>query len=175
MLFAHSVPIHRFYVRALETTKQGDEYSQIEDDQKSDDPENESKAQEEDLKPAFLSQSQPREVEPELEDDEGDTTDEGQSLSSDGEEEEGDDVFHNANRMDKHYESPFEDLSDVTLHDPMALTDAKPGMGAGLGEAHFDPDRPFAPLVGYFDTSENARLNQLELKSDSMQTAADKR
>ncbi|KAM0753969.1 ATP-dependent DNA ligase [Meredithblackwellia eburnea MCA 4105] len=54
-----------------------------------------------------------------------------------------------------------EDEKSEKDRDPVGLTDAPPGMGAGLGEMHVDPDRPFAYFVCYFDTPENAEVNGL--------------
>ncbi|GEM06078.1 DNA ligase [Rhodotorula toruloides] len=57
-----------------------------------------------------------------------------------------------------------------------ALTDAPPGMGAGVDDKKaFDPDRPLAPFVAYFDTRAGAEKNDLpnSKASDRVQTVAD--
>lgn len=48
-----------------------------------------------------------------------------------------------------------------TQVDDMALTDAKPGLGAGGDVMEYDPDKLFDRLVVYFDTSANAEANKL--------------
>lgn len=43
------------------------------------------------------------------------------------------------------------------------LTDANPGMGAGNKDLHYDPDVMFNQIVAYFDLSELAQKNGLEM------------
>ncbi|KAM0793512.1 hypothetical protein ACM66B_000951 [Microbotryomycetes sp. NB124-2] len=47
--------------------------------------------------------------------------------------------------------------------DTMGLSEAKPGLGAGLGETHYDNEDLFKHLLFYFDTEENAETNGLSL------------
>lgn len=60
--------------------------------------------------------------------------------------------------------------------DPDGLSGAPPGMGAGEDDQKaFDPDRPLAPFVAYFDTRAGAEKNDLPRSkaSDRVQTLAD--
>ena len=48
-----------------------------------------------------------------------------------------------------------------TQVDDLALTDSKPGLGAGEMAMEYDPEKLFDRLVAYFDTSSNAEINSL--------------
>ncbi|PRQ77013.1 ATP dependent DNA ligase domain-domain containing protein [Rhodotorula toruloides] len=66
--------------------------------------------------------------------------------------------------------------SETVAADNDGLTDAPPGMGAGADDQKaFDPDRPLAPFVAYFDTRAGAEKNDLPSSkaSDRVQTVAD--
>lgn len=49
------------------------------------------------------------------------------------------------------------------------LTDAKPGMGVGEGAAEYDPDVLFHKVVAYFDLSELAQRNGLEMPKGNVE------
>lgn len=165
----------RFYVHALPATEASDEYNGMEEslDANADDcgeAEDDSKlGKEEDVKPfaqpsleAFRSVSKEEDKDADdLDEEAGSDRDE---YDDDGPPGAGDDVGMDDPEDDN---GPLQGMmADVNLNlessvDPQGLSGAPPGMGAESGEQHFDPERPLAPYVCYFDTSENAAANGL--------------
>ncbi|KAI5479349.1 DNA ligase [Pseudohyphozyma bogoriensis] len=185
----------RFYVRALPETEQSIDYNRDEEEDKKlapeldvkeeiKDEEMEPKEEEEDdeddedevMPPAssYRSGFTPRDVKNEDSDGGGGTTSEDEIPEPDTE----DDEVEVIQEEEESKVAPVEELEDVKLEDvdPEALTDAKPGMGAGQGALEYDPDKPFEHFLCYFDTSANAVENELIVSKEPSKTqeSADK-
>lgn len=157
----------RFYVNATETTTRGLEYKAIEVDADSHRRAHSNDDGQADLEIRLDQLGGDEEVEEEGEElDESEAEEleetlqkEGSAYGSDEEE----------RRLAEEYVEREEDLDtedeegegDHEMEDAAGRSGAPPGLGAGKGEAHFDPDKPFDQLVCYFDTIENAVKNGL--------------
>jgi hypothetical protein len=166
----------RFYVRATEATRASKEYNgeedangafAIEEDGKSED--SDVKMEDDNISRASASATgaspaamrDPYEEEEEDDDSSADGDGDGPQDASDWNDDDDEEEEDN--------KPSTSSLQPVDQHqvDEMGLSGAKPGMGAGLGAVEFDEAKPFAPYVCYFDTAENAVVNNLPASKSS--------
>lgn len=167
-------PGSRYYVHATPETEASEDYSAMEDeieplataDDDKADAKSESEAEDEDVKPVV-------ELEPRFayrsEDQDQDEQDEMAGSGSDPEPETDSDSNDDVKMGAEPH--PLPTFADVKI-DPEALSGAPAGMGAGTGEQHFDEDplKAFQGYVAYFDTAENAAVNDLPLSPVAVKT-----
>ncbi|KAL8278487.1 hypothetical protein RQP46_009177 [Phenoliferia psychrophenolica] len=180
--------VKRYYVHVLPATEESDEYNAMEevyDEAKSEEEEDDFETvnvEEEDVKPMLpLSNFAYRDRDEDEEDeDAGSNQGFDDGPEPDTEESDSDEPMmqqqsssaapHDADAA----AGPIPGFADVqigtTTTDPVGLSGAPPGMGAGGSEQHFDDARLFDQMVAYFDSVENAALNALPSSENPVKT-----